>query len=178
MAAWNTPRWKVYQLLISSHLCSVGERGIGWKLHQTVDAYSGLWGPQMTWLCWVQYEALLLRRRRVNRTTVESSGFTTWYFRWYILDLVLGIKVTTTPRYSGRILKCLPSHLLEQLSLLDTVMRIIIATVGWAPATWKALLEEIKCVSHSFSLQPCEQMSLFPFNKWGNQGSNRLSNLP
>ena len=66
---------KGYQLLISSHFCSVGEQGIGWKLHSTVDALSGLWGPQLTFLCRVGYEALFLKGRRVNRTSVKFSMF-------------------------------------------------------------------------------------------------------
>lgn len=40
-----------------------GEKGIEWKLHSIVDAYSGLWGPQMTWICQVRYEEFLLKGR-------------------------------------------------------------------------------------------------------------------
>lgn len=47
--------------------CSVGEQGIGWKLHSTVEASSGLWNPQMTFLCQVGYEALLLTGKKQRK---------------------------------------------------------------------------------------------------------------
>lgn len=130
---------KSYQLLISSSFCSVGEKGIEWELHSIVDAYSGLWGPQMTWICQARYEAFLLKRRTVNRTMVNSPCLTICVLLFVPTRPGVGVGVRLNPRCLDLNLKKSTS-LLALPSLLGPVIRLIIATVCWTPLCRRNLL--------------------------------------
>lgn len=84
---------------------------------------------------------------RRSRTIVKSPrchNLCTSVYTYQVWYKVLGLRRCLD--IWAWILKYLPPYLLEQPSLLGPMMRLIIATVCWTPATWKALWEEICCV--------------------------------